>query len=61
MSTDFVRFLQLYPPEALPLLGLDGVSLHKKIVNAFGIVPPESLMDFSTQLGCGYFGDRELY
>ena len=40
---------------------IEGAPLARQVHDAFGIAVPELLVDFWSQIGGGYFADRELY
>lgn len=51
-------FLKEYVPE--DRRPLDGAALGREVVAAFGVEPPVSLVEFWSNVGGGYFSEREL-
>jgi hypothetical protein len=40
---------------------VDGIALRDAVQREFGVPVPARIVDFWTELGSGYFGDRELF
>src|SRR5262245_30821461 len=59
MPRDFSPFLTNYPPEKPS--EVDVSFLKKQIKREFGISLPQPLAEFLTEVGSGYFGNRQLY
>jgi hypothetical protein len=58
---DFRPFLTAYPPDDRICCPVDGARLARLISSEFGVCVPAELITFWSDIGVGYFGQRELY
>jgi len=61
MPATFAEFLKFVPPERGSGVPLGGPKLAKAVKKQFGIPVPDKLVEFWSEVGAGYFADRELY
>lgn len=59
--TDFRSFRAAYPPDDRTHRQVDGERLARLITAEFGGRVPAELVAFWSEMGVGYFGQRELY
>lgn len=59
--TDFLPFRAAYPPDERSCRRIDGERLGRLITAEFGVPVPTELTAFWSEVGAGYFGERELY
>lgn len=59
--TDFRPFRAAYPHDDNLCRRIDGERLTRLIITEFGVLVPEELTEFWSQVGAGYFGQRELF
>src|SRR5438046_1188706 len=61
MMANFRAFRAAYPPDSRIHRLMDGERLARLITAEFGVRVPAELVAFWSEVGAGYFGQRELY
>jgi hypothetical protein len=57
----FSGFLKAFPPDPSLHRPIEGLELRSALQSQLGASVPEPLIEFWSEVGSGFFGDRELY
>ncbi len=59
--SDFSPFLSAYPPDVGFPLSVNGQKMAKQIKKELQVTTPQTLLEFWSDVGTGYFGSKQLY